>query len=35
VDVSRAALGPQRFAAAASRGAELELEAALAEALHG
>ena len=33
VDVSRAALGPERFAAAATAGAALELEAALAEAL--
>ena len=33
LDASRAALGPERFAAAASGGAALELEAALAEAL--
>ena len=33
LDVSRAALGPERFAAAATAGAALELEAALAEAL--
>jgi tetratricopeptide (TPR) repeat protein len=35
VDVSRAALGPERFAAAATGGAALELDAALAEALAG
>ena len=33
LDVSRAALGPERFAAAATAGAALDLEAALAEAL--
>ena len=33
LDVSRAALGPEHFAAAATAGAALDLEAALAEAL--
>ena len=35
LDASRAALGPERFAAAATGGAALDLEAALAEALEG
>ncbi len=35
LDASRAALGAERFAAAATDGAALDLEAALAEALAG